>query len=324
MLVVMPLVQGIYTAVAPHGFGGLLLRGLFAAICLIPPTVMMGATLPAVARWVETTPRGVSWLGFFYGGNTSAPCSAACWPASTCCACTTCRSRRSWPSALNLAVAVAAWTLARIEPRTTPAPPAHRWPATRPPSRAVSPRDARLIYLAIAPVRDERAGRRGGVDAPVLAAAQRDHLHVFDHPGGVPDRHRPGQRRRRLHRAADGQPAARARHRAAAAGRGDRLDELEHHDVAPVLADQPAAGAESLDPVPDRSGALPVGDPARPPACGAPASRSRWRRWRRRARTAAWSSVGSTRPTPSARSSARSRSAWCSSGGSARRTASGS
>ena len=30
---------------------------------------MMGATLPAMARWVETTPKGVSWLGFFYGGN---------------------------------------------------------------------------------------------------------------------------------------------------------------------------------------------------------------------------------------------------------------
>jgi spermidine synthase len=29
----------------------------------------MGATLPAMSRWVETTPRGVSWLGFFYGGN---------------------------------------------------------------------------------------------------------------------------------------------------------------------------------------------------------------------------------------------------------------
>jgi spermidine synthase len=31
----------------------------------------MGATLPAISRWVETTPRGVSWLGFFYGGNTA-------------------------------------------------------------------------------------------------------------------------------------------------------------------------------------------------------------------------------------------------------------
>ena len=31
--------------------------------------MLMGATLPAIARWVETTPDGVSWLGFFYGGN---------------------------------------------------------------------------------------------------------------------------------------------------------------------------------------------------------------------------------------------------------------
>ncbi len=31
----------------------------------------MGATMPAIAGWVETTPSGVSWLGFFYGGNTA-------------------------------------------------------------------------------------------------------------------------------------------------------------------------------------------------------------------------------------------------------------
>ena len=29
----------------------------------------MGATLPAIARWVESDPEGVSWLGFFYSGN---------------------------------------------------------------------------------------------------------------------------------------------------------------------------------------------------------------------------------------------------------------
>src|SRR5258708_8865614 len=29
----------------------------------------MGATLPAISRWVESTPEGVSWLGFFYGGS---------------------------------------------------------------------------------------------------------------------------------------------------------------------------------------------------------------------------------------------------------------
>src|SRR5437667_96210 len=47
----------------------LLLRGVVCAVCLLPPTLLMGATLPAIARWVETTPTGVSWLGFFYGSN---------------------------------------------------------------------------------------------------------------------------------------------------------------------------------------------------------------------------------------------------------------
>jgi spermidine synthase len=31
--------------------------------------VLMGASLPAIGRWVESTPIGVSWLGLFYGGN---------------------------------------------------------------------------------------------------------------------------------------------------------------------------------------------------------------------------------------------------------------
>ena len=62
----MPLVNGLYGAI---GGGNLFFRAIVAAICLLPPTLMMGATLPAVARYVRTTPQGVSWLGFFYGGN---------------------------------------------------------------------------------------------------------------------------------------------------------------------------------------------------------------------------------------------------------------
>jgi spermidine synthase len=62
----MPYIEAIYTL---HGGPGLALRGVVAAVCLLPPTLLMGATLPAIARWVETTPQGVSWLGFFYGAN---------------------------------------------------------------------------------------------------------------------------------------------------------------------------------------------------------------------------------------------------------------
>jgi spermidine synthase len=66
----MPLMNTVYEAVSPgSGIAGFLLRGLAAGICLLPPTLLMGATLPAISRWVESTPEGVSWLGFFYGGN---------------------------------------------------------------------------------------------------------------------------------------------------------------------------------------------------------------------------------------------------------------
>jgi spermidine synthase len=65
----MPLVGGVYTAWAGSGVVGVLVRGMVAGLCLLPPTLLMGATLPAVSRWVESTPDGVAWLGFFYGGN---------------------------------------------------------------------------------------------------------------------------------------------------------------------------------------------------------------------------------------------------------------
>src|SRR4051794_8917557 len=65
----MPLLGGIYFHWGGGGITGILLRGVAASICLLPPTLAMGATLPAMSRWVESTPEGVSWLGFFYGGN---------------------------------------------------------------------------------------------------------------------------------------------------------------------------------------------------------------------------------------------------------------
>jgi spermidine synthase len=64
-----PALDRLYGAHAGHGLQAVLLRGLLSGLCLLPPTLLMGATLPAIARWVETTPQGVSWLGFFYVGN---------------------------------------------------------------------------------------------------------------------------------------------------------------------------------------------------------------------------------------------------------------
>ena len=64
-----PYINRIYVAHAAYGFSGILLRGAVCAMFLLPPTLLMGATLPAISRWIEMTPKGVSWLGFFYGGN---------------------------------------------------------------------------------------------------------------------------------------------------------------------------------------------------------------------------------------------------------------
>src|SRR5262245_57082398 len=56
VLFVMPAVNRFY---AGSG-GGILLRCIVCAVCLLLPTLLMGASLPAIARWVEMTPRGVS------------------------------------------------------------------------------------------------------------------------------------------------------------------------------------------------------------------------------------------------------------------------
>ncbi len=47
---------------------GFLLRGFATAALLLPPTVLMGATLPALARPIGASDRGAG-LGFFYGAN---------------------------------------------------------------------------------------------------------------------------------------------------------------------------------------------------------------------------------------------------------------
>ena len=62
----LPLLANLYESLAGHGIAD---RTLVAAVCLLPATILMGATLPAIARWVKTTPEGVSWMGFFYAGN---------------------------------------------------------------------------------------------------------------------------------------------------------------------------------------------------------------------------------------------------------------
>jgi len=70
VLILMPLLDGVYTAAVGHGMPAILFRALICALCLLPPTFLMGASLPAAARWLEATPEGISWMGLLYGSNT--------------------------------------------------------------------------------------------------------------------------------------------------------------------------------------------------------------------------------------------------------------
>ncbi|RPJ62654.1 MAG: SAM-dependent methyltransferase, partial [Acidobacteria bacterium] len=137
----MPLVGRVYAASAGTAGAGLLLRGVVAALCLLPPTVLMGATLPALSRWVETTPRGASWLGSFYAGNTVGAVFGSLLAGFYLLRLHDMQTATWVAVALNLAVAAAAWTVARVTP-PAPEPP--------PPGRAVVVAGARWIYVATA------------------------------------------------------------------------------------------------------------------------------------------------------------------------------
>src|SRR3989442_8452424 len=67
----LPIVAHLYVERATEGFPGLVLRGIVAGACLLPPTLLMGGSLPAIARWLETTPKGVSRIGLLYSSNVA-------------------------------------------------------------------------------------------------------------------------------------------------------------------------------------------------------------------------------------------------------------
>ena len=65
----LPIIGRIYVAGALWGTSGLIARGVVAAACLLPPTLLMGASFPAIARRLENKPKAISWLGILYSAN---------------------------------------------------------------------------------------------------------------------------------------------------------------------------------------------------------------------------------------------------------------
>src|SRR5262249_26069871 len=125
----------------------------------LPPTMLMGATLPAVARLVERTPTGVSWLGFFYGGNVAGAVLRSPLAGLFLFRGDDIAAATYLAAATNAAAAAVAWVFStRISSRTSDAEPSHgratksRQAASRSPAetRGAKPHGSRVsVYFAI-------------------------------------------------------------------------------------------------------------------------------------------------------------------------------
>jgi spermidine synthase len=144
LLVVMPLVGRVYISWGGYGIAGFLLRGFVASICLLPPTLLMGATLPAVSRWIETSPTGVAWLGFFYAGNIAGAVFGSLLAGFYLLRVFDMTTATFVAVGFNAVVGVLGLVVASMSPRTAYTPDADRPPETEPKAEVAT------VYVAIA------------------------------------------------------------------------------------------------------------------------------------------------------------------------------
>jgi spermidine synthase len=143
VLFCVPVAGRLYAANVGTGLHGLLLRGFTCAVLLLPPTIMMGATLPAMARWIRATPKGVSWLGFFYGSNIVGAVFGCLLAGFYLLRVYDFATSTFVAAAINAAVAITSSALAALVPHSPRAEPT-------PNLDARAPQGAMTVYLAIA------------------------------------------------------------------------------------------------------------------------------------------------------------------------------
>ena len=92
---------------------------------------MMGATLPAISRWIETTPQAASWWGFFYGGNIAGGVFGCLLAGFYLLRVHDMATASYVAAAINLAVALASLALARSVVYEAPAAATSKPPSAR-------------------------------------------------------------------------------------------------------------------------------------------------------------------------------------------------
>lgn len=112
----LPLVQQAYVAAVGYGYGGILLRALVCVVILTPPTMLMGATLPVIARWLETTPGGAARTGLIYTANIAGGAAGTVLAGFYLLRVHDTVIAGAVAVTINLVVALAAWTMAKAGP----------------------------------------------------------------------------------------------------------------------------------------------------------------------------------------------------------------
>ncbi len=143
VLYFLPPAADFYASIGGHGFTGILFRALLCAAFLLAPTVLMGATLPCAARWVESTPHGVSWLGILYTGNLAGAVLGCLLAGFYLLRLYDMATATFVAAAINALCATLAFLLAAFAPHRAPAAPTA---ADRAPLRL----EAMAVYLTIA------------------------------------------------------------------------------------------------------------------------------------------------------------------------------
>ena len=143
VLWLMPVGEHLYFIAAADGLPGMLLRGLISALFLLPPTILMGASLPAIVSWIEATPGGVGFWGLLYGANTAGAVFGCLWAGFYLLRLTNMYTTTYVAVAINLAVGGLGLMLAARTSQASRAPAA-------PSDRAPAPRGSEwTVYTAI-------------------------------------------------------------------------------------------------------------------------------------------------------------------------------
>lgn len=115
----LPVAADLYAASAQPGSVDYWWRGVLCVVFLLPPTMCMGATLPAAARWTEMTRQGTARLGACYGINIVGAVVGALVAGFFLLRLYDGAVATAGAVGLNLAIALVALGLARRHPRST-------------------------------------------------------------------------------------------------------------------------------------------------------------------------------------------------------------